>query len=190
ALPDLDGLPGMLEGEVLLKLGPEVTTDLIQPAGKYLSLRSNADEYARQATFVQADETFSARAAQLRDGGGHGFIIAGDGYGMGSSREHAGLCPRILGIRAIVALGFERIHLANLANFGILALTFADPGDYDHVEQGAKLTLDTSGLESGDIKLVVDGSQEIPVELAQGSEDIPMIRAGGALSFFASQQAA
>lgn len=190
ALPDLDGLPAKLEGEALLKLGPEVTTDLIQPAGKYLSLRSNADEYAKQATFIQADDTFSSRAAELRDAGGHGFIVAGDGYGMGSSREHAGLCPRILGIRAIVALGYERIHLANLANFGILGLTFINPGDYDKIKQGAKLSLDTSGLESGDLKLVVNGTDEIPVELAQGTEDLPMIRAGGALSYFAKQQAA
>ncbi len=162
-----------------------MTTDLIQPAGKYLALRSNADEYAKQATFIQADETFSSRAIAHRDGGGHGFIVAGDGYGMGSSREHAGLCPRILGIRAVVAKGFERIHLANLANFGILGLTFANPDDYDRIEQGATLSLDTSGLESGKLSLKLNGSEEIPVELGQGVEDIPMIRAGGALSYFA-----
>ncbi len=189
SLPTLDSLPGKLEGEVLLKLGPEVTTDLIQPAGKYLALRSNADEYAKQATFVQADDTFSARAVVHRDAGGHGFLVAGDGYGMGSSREHAGLCPRILGVRAIVAQGFERIHLANLANFGILAFTFAVPGDYEKVGQGAKLSLDTSGLESGEAKMIVDGGTEIPVKLAQGVDDLPMIRAGGALSYFASQAA-
>ena len=189
-LPTLAGLPAKLEGEVMLKLGDEVTTDLIQPAGKYLSLRSNADEYAKQATFVQADKTFSARAAAVRDAGGHGFIVAGDGYGMGSSREHAGLCPRILGIRAIVAKGFERIHLANLANFGILGLTFENPADLDRIEQGAKVSLDTTGLESGKLKLVVNGVGEIPLKLAQGVEDIPMIQAGGALSLFASQQKA
>ena len=189
-LPNLDGLPGKLQGEVLLKLGDEVTTDLIQPAGKYLALRSNADEYAKQATFVQADATFSSRAAALRDAGGHGFLVAGDGYGMGSSREHAGLCPRILGVRAIVAKGFERIHLANLANFGILALTFENPADLDRVEQSAKASLDTSGLESGQLKLVVEGVGDIPLVLAQGKEDIAMIRAGGALSLFANEQAA
>ena len=189
-LPTLAGLPPRLEGEVLLKLGAEVTTDLIQPAGKYLSLRSNADEYARQATFVQADKTFSTRAAALRDAGGHGFIVAGDGYGMGSSREHAGLCPRILGIRAIVAQGFERIHLANLANFGILALTFENPDDIDSIEQGATVALDTADLESGRLSLVVNNADRIPVRLAQGKEDIPMLLAGGALSLFASQQVA
>ena len=187
-LPTLDPLPSKLSGEVMLKLGDEVTTDLIQPAGKYLSLRSNADEYAKQATFIQADKTFSARAAAVRDAGGHGFIVAGDGYGMGSSREHAGLCPRILGIRAIVAKGFERIHLANLANFGILALTFENSSDLDRIGQGAKVALDTSGLESGHLKMVVDGDGDVPLKLAQGKEDIPMIRAGGALSLFASQQ--
>jgi len=189
-LPTLDPLPAKLAGEVMLKLGDEVTTDLIQPAGKYLSLRSNADEYAKQATFIQADKTFSARAAAVRDAGGHGFIVAGDGYGMGSSREHAGLCPRILGIRAIVAKGFERIHLANLANFGILGLTFENPADLERIQQGAKVALDTSGLESGKLKLVVSGVGDIPLKLAQGKEDIPMIRAGGALSLFASQMKA
>src|SRR3989338_8567228 len=156
-LPTLDPLPAKLAGGGMLKLGGEGTTDLIQPAGKYLSLRSNADEYAKQATFVQVDKTFSARAAAVRDAGGHGFIVAGDGYGMGSSREHAGLCPRILGIRAIVAKGFERIHLANLANFGILGLTFENPADLERIQQGAKVSLDTSGLESGQLKLVVEG---------------------------------
>ncbi|MBF0369969.1 MAG: aconitate hydratase [Magnetococcales bacterium] len=189
SLPDLAPLPAALEGEVLLKLGPEVTTDLIQPAGKYLALRSNADEYAKQATFIQADPTFSSRAITLRDAGGHGFIVAGDGYGMGSSREHAGLCPRILGIQAVIAKGFERIHLANLANFGILGLTFENPADYDQIEQGDKLALDTSNLESGKLTLKVNGSKEIPLDLAQGKEDLPMIRSGGALSYFAQQQA-
>ncbi|HEU0186332.1 MAG TPA: aconitate hydratase, partial [Gallionellaceae bacterium] len=189
-LPTLDPLPAKLSGEVLLKLGNEITTDHIQPAGKYLSLRSNADEYAKQATFVQVDKTFSTRAAALRDAGGHGFLVAGDGYGMGSSREHAGLCPRILGVRAIVAKGFERIHLANLANFGILGLTFENPADLDRIQQGAKVSLDTSGLERGQLKLAVSGIGEIPLKLAQGKEDIPMIRAGGALSLFASQMKA
>ncbi|MDD2915084.1 MAG: aconitate hydratase [Gallionella sp.] len=188
-LPNLDPLPAKLSGEILLKLGNEITTDHIQPAGKYLALRSNADEYAKQATFVQVDKTFSARAASVRDAGKHGFIVAGDGYGMGSSREHAGLCPRILGIRAIVAKGFERIHLANLANFGIVAFTFANPADLDTLNQGDAAALDTSSIESGEAKLVV-GGKEIPLKLAQGKEDIPMIRAGGALSLFASQMKA
>ena len=189
-LPTLDPLPAKLDGEVMLKLGDEITTDHIQPAGKYLALRSNADEYAKQATFVQVDKTFSARAAAVRDAGKHGFIVAGDGYGMGSSREHAGLCPRILGIRAIVAKGFERIHLANLANFGIVALTFENPADLDKIAQGDKVTLDMATLDSGKLKLSVSGKGDIPLKLAQGMEDIPMIRAGGALSLFASQQQA
>ena len=136
------------------------------------------------------DKTFSTRAAAVRDAGGHGFLVAGDGYGMGSSREHAGLCPRILGVRAIVAKGFERIHLANLANFGILGLTFENPADLERIQQGAKVSLDTSGLESGQLKLVVEGGGDMPLKLAQGKEDIPMIRAGGALSLFASQMKA
>jgi aconitate hydratase len=89
-----------------------------------------------------------------------------------------------------VAKGFERIHLANLANFGIVGLTFENPADLERIQQGAKVSLDMSGLESGQLNLTVEGDTPIPLKLAQGKEDIPMIRAGGALSLFASQQAA
>ncbi|MCP4044160.1 MAG: aconitate hydratase, partial [Gammaproteobacteria bacterium] len=102
ALPDFEALPNRLEGEVMLKLEDNISTDDIQPAGIYLPLRSNVKEYAMQATFSQVDATFSKRAVEHRDSGGHGFIVGRENYGQGSSREHAALCPRWLGIRAVV----------------------------------------------------------------------------------------
>ncbi|MCB1853161.1 MAG: aconitate hydratase, partial [Gammaproteobacteria bacterium] len=102
ALPDFDPLPDLINGEVLLKLGDNISTDDIQPAGIYLPLRSNVKEYAMQATFNLLDPTFSKRAVAYRDAGGHGILVGRENYGQGSSREHAALCPRWLGIRAVV----------------------------------------------------------------------------------------
>ncbi len=184
-LPEFDPLPERLEGEVLLRLGDDITTDHIQPAGRFLPLRSNVPEYARQATFVQVDPTFSRRAEALRDSGKFGFIVAGENYGQGSSREHAGLCPRFLGVRAVIAKSFARIHLANLINFGILPLLFENKEDYDKIKQGDKVSLDTSDL-SGELKLIVNGELEIKLKPAFSEKDIPMLKAGGALPLAAS----
>ena len=165
----------------MLYLGDNITTDHIQPAGKYLPLRSNVPEYARKATFVQVDPTFASRAEALRDSGGYGFIVGGENYGQGSSREHAGLCPMFLGVKAVITTSFARIHLANLINFGILPLTFANPEDYGKIKQGDKVTLNTSDLSS-DLTLVVNGATEIKLKPAYSDKDIPMLKAGGALA--------
>ncbi len=180
-LPEFRPLPEKISGEVLLYLGDNITTDHIQPAGKYLPLRSNVPEYARKATFVQVDPTFAGRAEALRDSGGYGFIVGGENYGQGSSREHAGLCPMFLGVKAVITTSFARIHLANLINFGILPLTFANPEDYGKIKQGAKVTLNTSDL-STDLTLVVNGGTEIKLKPAYSEKDIPMLKAGGALA--------
>ncbi len=180
-LPEFRPLPEKISGEVLLYLGDNITTDHIQPAGKYLPLRSNVPEYARKATFVQVDPTFASRAEALRDSGGYGFIVGGENYGQGSSREHAGLCPMFLGVKAVITTSFARIHLANLINFGILPLTFANPEDYGKIKQGAKVTLITSDLSS-DLTLVVNGGTEIKLKPAYSDKDIPMLKAGGALA--------
>jgi aconitate hydratase len=181
SLPEFRPLPAALEGEVLLHLEDNITTDHIQPAGKYLPLRSNVPEYARQATFVQVDPTFAERAEALRDKGGHGFIVGGENYGQGSSREHAGLCPMFLGVKAVITKSFARIHLANLINFGIVPLTFENPDDYGKIKQGDKVSLDTSDL-SGELKLVVNGEVEIKLKPAYTEKNIPMLKAGGALA--------
>ncbi|MEA3277424.1 MAG: aconitate hydratase [Pseudomonadota bacterium] len=182
ALPDFDALPDRLVGEVMLKLGDNISTDDIQPAGIYLPLRSNVKEYAMQATFNQIDKTFAERCVALRDAGGHGFLVGGENYGQGSSREHAALCPRWLGIRAVVVAQFARIHVANLVNFGIVPLTFENMDDYDKVNQGDKVSIDVSDLE-GNLFLEVDGKR-IPLQPAFEPNDAAILKAGGALPHF------
>ncbi len=182
ALPDFEALPDKIEGEVLLKMGDDISTDDIQPAGIYLPLRSNVKEYAMQATFNQVDTTFAERAVALRDGGGQGVLVARDNYGQGSSREHAALCPRWLGVRAVVVNQFARIHVANLVNFGIVPLTFEDVADYDKVNQGDKVSIDVSNLE-GKLSMQVNG-ENIPLKPAFEPKDVAILKAGGALPFF------
>ncbi|MEN8133621.1 MAG: aconitase family protein, partial [Pseudomonadota bacterium] len=181
-LPDFEALPERLEGEILLKLRDNVSTDDIQPAGAFLPLRSNVKEYAMQATFTMVDKTFSRRAVAVRDADQHGFIVGGENYGQGSSREHAALCPRWLGVKAVIVAQFARIHVANLVNFGIVPLIFADVADYDKINQGDRVAVDVSSLE-GDLILEA-GEQRIPLKPAFGPKDIPTLKAGGALSFF------
>ena len=131
-LPIHPGVPETLSGEVLLKVGDNITTDHIMPAGaKVLPLRSNIPAIS-EYVFERIDPTFPARA---RAAGG-GFIVGGSNYGQGSSREHAALAPMYLGVKAVIAKSFARIHLANLINFGILPLTFAVEADYESVRQG------------------------------------------------------
>ncbi len=182
ALPDFEALPDRLAGEVLLKLGDNISTDDIQPAGIYLPLRSNVKEYAMQATFNQVDGTFAERAVAHRDAGGHGVLVGGENYGQGSSREHAALCPRWLGVRAVVVAQFARIHVANLVNFGIVPLTFRNMDDYDKVNQGDNVAINVSDLE-GDLYLEV-GGEKLPLDPAFEPNDVPVLKAGGALPFF------
>jgi len=182
ALPDFQPLPEVIEGEVLLKLEDNISTDDIQPAGQFLPLRSNVKEYAMQATFNVVDATFSERAVAHRDAGGFGFIIARENYGQGSSREHAALCPRWLGVRAVVVASFARIHVANLVNFGIVPLTFANAGDYDKIKQGDKVSLNAADL-SADLALDVNGTK-IPLKPAFDPDHIKTLKAGGALPYF------
>ncbi|EHR62047.1 aconitate hydratase [Saccharomonospora cyanea] len=139
ALPDMPPLPDDAEAPVLLKVGDNISTDEISPAGaRALPFRSNVPQLAT-FTFDQVDPTYPRRASDCADTG-H-FVVGGDNYGQGSSREHAAITPRYLGLKAVIAKSFARIHWQNLANFGILALEFTDPADYDRVEQGDVLSL-------------------------------------------------
>jgi len=183
ALPDFEALPATLSGEVLLKLGDNISTDDIQPAGKFLPLRSNVKEYAMRATFNQVDPTFSGRAVAHRDAGGHGIIVARENYGQGSSREHAALCPRWLGIRAVVTSQFARIHVANLVNFGIVPLTFADQADYEKITQGDNVSIDVSDLTAEEFTMTVNG-QSIALKPAFEPKDVVILQGGGALPHF------
>ncbi len=177
-LPQSKPLPQSLSGEVLLKVGDDITTDDIMPAGKYLPLRSNVPEYSKHV-FEPIDETF-AEHAQARQGG---FILGGENYGQGSSREHAALCPMYLGVKAIITKSFARIHLANLVNFGILPLTLADSSDYDEIEKGDELELNVSELNEPLVLINKTKGKQYAVLHPLSDHDIAILKAGGKLAF-------
>jgi aconitate hydratase len=140
-LPDFDELPDRLEGPVLLKMGDDISTDEIMPAGAaVLPLRSNIPEISRYA-FSRIDDTYYDRAMACRGNAGS-FVVGGDNYGQGSSREHAALAPRFLGLRAVIAKSFARIHAQNLVNFGILPLIFEKPVDWEDISQDDVLRME------------------------------------------------
>ena len=140
SLPDFDPLPDNLVAPVLLKVGNDISTDDIMPAGaQILPLRSNIPELAK-FVYSRTDETLYERAMQNRR---PGFIwVGGENYGQGSSREHAALAPRYLGLRAVLVKGFARIHRQNLINFGILPLVFVNGDDFEAIEQTDEIELD------------------------------------------------
>ena len=140
SLPELDPLPDALTLPILLKVGDDISTDEIMPAGaEVLPFRSNIPGISRFVYRI-VDETYTERAEACRPAGGHA-VIGGENYGQGSSREHAALAPRYLGLRVVLARSFARIHKQNLANYGILPLEFTDPADLDRLEQGDVLVL-------------------------------------------------
>jgi aconitate hydratase len=172
-------LPRHLGGEVILKVVDDITTDHIMPAGIYLPLRSNVPEYAKHV-FEPVDPTFAERA-QAKQGG---FVIAGDNYGQGSSREHAALCPSYLGVKAVIAKSFARIHLANLINFGIIPLTFVNPQDYLKIEMGDQLEIDTSSLGDKVVQLKNKTKGcEIAVKHTMSEEDVETVKLGGTIQY-------
>jgi len=182
-LPINDAMPSTLEGEVLLKVGDNITTDHIMPAGaKILPLRSNIPKIA-EYVYTYVDPDFVARAKEKRGG----FIIGGENYGQGSSREHAALAPMYLGLKMVLTKSFARIHLANLINFGILPLTFADPADYDKIEQGDRLQLPmASDILATGADLVVKNltrNVDILVTYSLTPRQVAIVRAGGLLNY-------
>ena len=137
--PRNEPMPQSLDGMVTVKLGDKITTDHITPAGSRLKYRSNVPKYS-EFVFENIDATFSKRCLENKKQGLHNIIVAGESYGQGSSREHAAMCPMYLGVKAVIAKSFERIHSANLVNFGILPLVFENPADYDKIDKGDRLT--------------------------------------------------
>lgn len=137
--PRSEPMPENLAGEVMIRLGNNVTTDHITPAGSRLKYRSNVPKYS-EYVFENLDPTFSRRCLENKRRGVHNIIVAAESYGQGSSREHASMCPMYLGVKAVIAKSFERIHAANLVNFGILPLVFQNPADYEAIEPGDRLT--------------------------------------------------
>ncbi len=179
-------LPADIRGAVLLKVGDNITTDHIMPAGARLKYRSNVPKYA-EYVFEPVDPGFAARALEAKSRGSHTIIVAGESYGQGSSREHAALCPMYLGVKAVVAKSIERIHAANLVNFGILPLTFADPADYDRVEQGDAVELPevAERLERGEPLKLVDTTKgaDLALRYELSPRQRQIILAGGLLAY-------
>ena len=176
-LPDFPPLPDKLEGEILLKVGDNITTDHIMPAGaKILPLRSNIPEISKYV-FSRVDENFASRAMEKHGG----FIIGGENYGQGSSREHAAIAPKHLGIKAVIAKSFARIHRANLINFGILPLTFADPSDYERIEQGDHIEIEVGQLPHEMVMRNITKGEEYVVRHDLGEKEQEIMVTGGLL---------
>jgi len=159
-LPDCAPLADDFTGPVSIKVGDNISTDEIMPAGaRVLPFRSNIPEISK-FVFTQLDENYYNHAMKLKDGG-H-VIVGGSNYGQGSSREHAALAPRYLGVRVVLVKSFARIHRQNLANFGILPLVFDNPDDYDRINDGDELEFEglADAIKSGNVVEVRDTTQD------------------------------
>jgi len=182
-LPEMEPLPEEIEGPVLLKVGDNITTDHIMPAGaQVLPLRSNISAIS-EFVFARIDSTFPRRAREA----GMGFVVGGVNYGQGSSREHAALAPRYLGVRAVLAKSFARIHESNLINFGILPLVFAQEGDAEFVDQGDVLSLKNvrSALRQGTELELLNKTKGLVIRARHSlsSRQVEVLLAGGLLNY-------
>ena len=187
-LPDFDPLPADLRAQVAIKVGDNISTDEILPAGaRVLPFRSDIARLA-EFTFSQVDKGYVSRA---REAGPH-VIVAGDNYGQGSSREHAVIAPRSLGLRLVIAKSYARIHWQNLANFGVLAVEFTDPADYDHIEAGDELSVDgLTGALGSAAELTVSNrtkNADFTVRHRLSPRQVAMVLAGGQIALVRSQQ--
>ncbi len=185
-VPTGNALEESVESKVLLKVGDNITTDHIMPAGaKILPYRSNVPHLS-QFCFAVCDESFAARCKEEKSG----IIIGGANYGQGSSREHAALVPLYLGIRAVIAVSFARMHKANLINSGILPLTFVNAEDYDRIEQGDEIVLQnirTAVMDNTNAVLVnktKNEQYELTTAFSERQKDI--LSAGGLLNYTAN----
>jgi aconitate hydratase len=183
--PRNEPMPASLEGQLAIKVGDKITTDHIMPAGARLKYRSNVPTYAKYV-FENVDPTFSARCLENKAKNVHNIIVAGESYGQGSSREHAAMCPMYLGVKAVVARSFERIHAANLVNFGILPLLFENAADYDRIPQGAAFQIRNvrAALEgNGPIALEMENVGSVPCRAELSPRQRQILLAGGMLNF-------
>ena len=154
-------MPETYKGVCAIKVGDKITTDHIMPAGARLKFRSNVPQYAK-FVFEPCDPKFHDTCMANKEKGLANIIVAGESYGQGSSREHAALCPMYLGVKAVIAKSIERIHRANLINFGIVPFVFDDPKAYDAVSAG-------EALELTNVKAAVEGDGKVEVKTAKGS---------------------
>ncbi len=180
--PDSMPQEDTLRAELVLKVGDNITTDHIMPAGaKILPYRSNIPHLS-QYCFGVCDPTFPERPKAA----GKSIVVGGSNYGQGSSREHAALVPLYLGVRAVIAKSFARIHAANLINAGIMPLTFADSSDYDKLEQGAMLALENvyEGMDSGEMLLADEKTGEkYTLTCSFTDRQKAILKAGGLLAY-------
>lgn len=182
--PVTSPLPDEIYGSICLKVGDKITTDHIMPAGARLKFRSNIKEYSKYV-FESVDPEFASRAAAARDAGRRTVIVAGASYGQGSSREHAAICPMFLGVAAVAAKSFERIHAANLVNFGILPLVFVNEADYDLVEQGGEFLargLRQAVASAKELTAVING-RDIKFNINLTERQRSVLLSGGLLNY-------
>jgi len=184
--PSNQPMPAKISGIVTIKVGDKITTDHIIPAGSRMKYRSNVPKYS-EFVFEVIDDTFYKRASENRDKGKHNIIVGGLSYGQGSSREHAALCPMFLGVKAVIAKSFERIHSANLINFGIIPVTFKTEADYNAIQAGDEIQIpNIREVISNNTLLVVKNLTkgkdfEVNYELSERQKNI--LLAGGMLSY-------
>jgi predicted aconitate hydratase len=185
APPAAEPLPDGITGVVAIKVGDKITTDHIMPAGSRLKYRSNIPKYA-EFVFEGVDAWFSKKALENKKAGIHNIVVAGASYGQGSSREHAAICPMYLGVRAVIAKSFERIHAANLINFGILPLTFANESDYDVVGENEKIEITgiKAALAKGaDLVLMTSSGKAIALKYSLSARQRDILLSGGMLNY-------
>jgi len=184
--PENVPLPEVLVGEVMLKVGDKITTDHIMPAGPRIKYRSNIETYSN-FVFEGVDPDFAEKAKTKKAIGAHSFVVGGESYGQGSSREHAAMCPMHIGVKAVFAKSLERIHTANLVNFGILPLTFLDPADYDKVGAGDDLEIPTDDANFAVGKPITVNNKTkgttFDVDHNLDARQIAIVRAGGLLNY-------
>jgi aconitate hydratase len=182
-LPTRGALEDSLEGSVLLKVGDNITTDHILPAGaKVLPLRSNIPAVS-EYVFEQVDPSFAKRAREM----GGGFVVGGENYGQGSSREHAAMAPMYLGIKAILTKSYARIHRSNLINFGILPLVIKDPNEFEKIQPGDQLRINSlrRELRVNTPLRIENVTQQKVFEVSHGlnEREIEILRSGGLLNY-------
>lgn len=186
-LPINDKLPDTFEKKVVIKLGDNITTDHIAPAGaEVLPYRSNIE---KMSTFVFRNN--KAGFDQICKENNGGIIVAGENYGQGSSREHAALAPMYLGIKAVIAKSFARIHLANLINFGILPLTFENAADYEDIDEMDELVFSNLDALDADKPLVITNKtkgHDYALTCQFTTDDLPVLHEGGTLNYIRSMQ--
>jgi aconitate hydratase len=184
-------MPREIKGVATIKTEDYTTTDHIIPAGSRMKYRSNVQKYS-EFLFEVIDPRFYERAKKIKEAGSHNIIVGGLSYGQGSSREHAALCPMYMGVKAVIAKSFERIHTANLVNFGIVPLTFKNEEDYEKIDQDDGLEISDIGekIRAGEalvVKNTTRGLQfEVDYDLSERAQEI--VLSGGMLSYIKNKK--